>query len=138
MVANSIRDRVKGVMDKKGITVAVLARETNIPAARIYKWYKDNLHPKGTDSMILEQWLNKIEEVPHETSNQVKEPQVSYGTTVENLTDSVKYLSQTEMINAENIRRLITLLELKMGVTDQVIDKPFENLRAKKANSGKQ
>lgn len=82
---------------------------------------------------------------------EVIEEKPAHGIKVENLTDSVKFLSQTGMINAEkdkinaekdkinaeSLKRLITLLELKMGVTASGIDKPFENLRVKKANSGK-
>lgn len=69
MEPEKVKDRVKKIMDTKGVTVAQLARDTKIPSARIYKWYKDGLHPKSPDEKILEKWIEEIEEVPRETEN---------------------------------------------------------------------
>jgi Tol biopolymer transport system component len=72
-------------------------------------------------------------------TSEVSEPQVVYGnSTVASLADSVKSLSQTELINAENIRRLITLLEIKI-MEAPAPQAPFRDLRKEqiKASSHK-
>jgi hypothetical protein len=68
------KDRVKEIMDDKGISVAQLSRGTGIPSARIYKWFKDGLQPKSPDEKLLKSWIDKIEQVPHETKDENQTP----------------------------------------------------------------
>lgn len=114
METKSIKDRVKKIMDEKGISVAVLSRATDIPSARIYKWYKDNLNPKSPDEKRLEKWLEKIEEVPHETI--VQEPIEELLQSRRSLEKTLENLTEDKIKSTAIIERLVTLLEINSGV----------------------
>lgn len=114
------KDRVKEIMDDKGISVAQLSRATDIPSARIYKWFKDGLQPKSADEKVLKKWIEEIEEVPHETPEKK-----DIDKDLRNLTDStVKLSNSNELLavsnerNSRNIERLISLLEYKFGAAE--------------------
>lgn len=141
------KDRVKEIMDDKGINVARLSRETHIPSARIYKWFKDGLQPKSADEKVLKKWVEEIEEVPHETpKDATNEAKASLERSIENMTlDKLKSTAIIENLALDKVHstalmeRLVSLLEVKFGVKD--IDKSefpptgaanTENLRHKK------
>jgi phage repressor protein C with HTH and peptisase S24 domain len=66
----TLKDIVKDRMDTLEISILELSRQTGIPSARMYKWYKDGTNPKLEDAEILREWLNSksaLEEVPRET-----------------------------------------------------------------------
>lgn len=75
-----LKDIVKERMDKLGINILQLSKQTGIPSARIYKWYPKNpddakrANPKYQDIQKLQEWLNladseilELEQVPHGT-----------------------------------------------------------------------
>jgi phage repressor protein C with HTH and peptisase S24 domain len=59
-----IKEIVKERMDKLGINVLALSRQTGIPSSRIYKWFPKNpdeakkANPKYPDIQTLQEWLN--------------------------------------------------------------------------------
>jgi phage repressor protein C with HTH and peptisase S24 domain len=63
-----LKDIVKDRMDKLGINVLALSRQTGIPSSRIYKWYPKNpdeakkANPKYPDIQILQEWMNMSDE----------------------------------------------------------------------------
>lgn len=66
----ALKDIVKDRMDALNISILELSRQTGIPSARMYKWYKDDTNPKFEDAQTLQEWLNSksnLEEVPRET-----------------------------------------------------------------------
>ncbi len=52
-----LKDRLKELMDRKGISILELERQTGIPANRMYKWYKQGTNPKTEDAATIEKWI---------------------------------------------------------------------------------
>src|SRR4051812_15650346 len=76
---NPLKDKVRERMERLGIKVPELSKQTNIPQSRIYKWFpKDpnakKANPKFPDTETLEKWLlkteNGLEQVPRETNRE--------------------------------------------------------------------
>lgn len=122
MVAKStkaLKVRLKEVMKERSIKFPELSQVTGIPAARMYKWYQEDTSPKAEDAELLEKWIsdpNKLEisPPPNEQKNLVENTGAGASSTHQallNLTESTKRLSESNLINARNIERLITLME---------------------------
>ncbi len=73
IMRNSIKDRLKDVMQERGIKVPALSSQTGIPKDRIYAWYRDNTEPKAEDRERLLKWMG--EEI--EKSLQNKTPTIN-------------------------------------------------------------
>jgi transcriptional regulator with XRE-family HTH domain len=117
MDANSdkpLKDKVKEEMKKRKVSVLELSKETGIPSPRIYKWYQEGTNPKADDVVLLSKWLSGNLEKPL----MVEEGESIYKPSMEvallNLSESTNKLSDSNLINAKNIERLITILEFNL------------------------
>jgi transcriptional regulator with XRE-family HTH domain len=96
---------IKELRAKKKLTQEGLSVATGIPRARIAKWEAGKSVPKAQDLKTLENYF----------TNALDEPAEEYKTKNGYLEESVRNLTETEKINAKNIERLISLLEIQVN-----------------------
>jgi phage repressor protein C with HTH and peptisase S24 domain len=71
-----IIDELQNIIKEKGYSVLQFAKEADISAYKVYKWFEQKGNPKHEDVMKIEKWLNNLDNVPHEkssTKNEVNE-----------------------------------------------------------------
>jgi hypothetical protein len=139
MVANSAKQlkvRLRNTMRERKISFPKLEKLTGIPKERMYKWYSEDTNPKVGDVEVLEKWISgDLEKVPHNTVSSGNENHQAQSTPAA-LEQAILNLSESDIIkaralessarnlevSARNLERVIHLLEIKMGVTPNVLE----------------
>src|SRR5688572_15579893 len=82
---NSLKERLKEIMEIRKVSFPKLSVVTGIPASRMYKWYEQNTFPKAKDAAILENWISD----PEFDISRFEEPKIPYLQARQNKKNSV-------------------------------------------------
>lgn len=91
---NTLKDRVKEALERRGVKIPALAKQSGIPKDRIYAWYRDNTDPKMKDVERLENWLSEEKPSNIEGNGVVVEEKIQ-PTLLESLVSKLITLSDT-------------------------------------------